>query len=110
MAASSSSATPMTYLTVPSSFPHKLLFQVFTLHPEALLHVGDVVDVIPTLAVGLTQTEMATNSPIVVVLIQIAPTIVAVGVAEALLPSTELLDQFARFVTALGTLQLLITF
>jgi hypothetical protein len=82
------------------------LFQVFTLHPEDLLHVGDVVDVTPTLAVGLTQMAMATNSPIVVVLIQIAPTIVAVGVAEAPLPSTELLAQSAKFVTALGTLRL----
>ena len=65
------------------------LFQVFTLHPEALLHVGDVVDVTPTLAVGLTQKAMATSSPIVVVLIQIAPTIVAMDVVEAPLPSTE---------------------
>jgi hypothetical protein len=66
--------------------------------------MGDVVDVTHTLAVGLTQMAMATSSPIVVVLIQIAPTIVAVDVAETPLPLIELLAQSARFVTALGTL------
>jgi hypothetical protein len=82
------------------------LFQVFTLHLEALLHAGDVVDVTPTLAVGLTQTTMATSSPIVVVFIQIALTIMATDMAEAPFPSTELLAQSAKFVTTLGILQL----
>jgi hypothetical protein len=83
-----------------------LSFQVFTLHPKALLPIGDMVDITPTLVVGLTPTIMTTSSPTVLVLTRTAPTIVAVDVAEAPLPSTKPLVQFARFVTTLGTLQL----
>ena len=84
------------------------LLQVFTLHLEALLLMGDVVDVTPTLAMGLTPMAMATSSPTVLVLTRTTLTIVAVDMAKAPFPSTEPLVQSARFVTALGTLQLLV--
>jgi hypothetical protein len=39
MAASSSSATPMTYLTIPSSFPHKLMQTSYLVWKLAILPI-----------------------------------------------------------------------
>jgi hypothetical protein len=51
----------LTKLVLSTIIPLLSLFQVFTFHLEALLHAGDLVDVTPTLAVGLCNIPIKTN-------------------------------------------------